>query len=988
MIPDETIIKFQLKTAKTSSELNNKDFIGPEGTTKSYYTNTNEPIWDGHNGDRWLQFKINLNISILTESPTLNDVNITYNCIPETRIVVPTNGTIITINKPVFKWEFLDVDSDSQAAFQVQIDNESTFDEVDYDSLEQSTSVTQWQFPSGTSFSSLPEGTWYWKVRTKDYDDRWSDYTSPSVLIIDSSPPITAITFPINNGFFNGAGNINGIALDGLDGSGVSKTEIAIKRLSDNYYWNVYNWFPLETWLMVTGTTEWSYSSEQISWTNNDQYTIQSRAIDKINNMETPTKGNTITIDLIAPKTTINTPINNTWTNNIESIIGESDDYEGSGIDEISITIKSIDSNRYWNGLGWDNQKNSINIKLDEDNSWSFDTSAIQWGCGYYLASVQALDNANNTELPVARNFFMFDDVLPIPTSISINDGAIYTNNSQVIFSLFAEDLHSGVHQMSFNVDNIGWSEWESFSTLQKYNLTTSDGLKEVYFRVKDHAGNIGGNIYDAIILDATPPEQLSMMINNDAGFANSEIVSVELSAVDFISGIKDMAFSTNGNDWSPWELFNPTKHINLPDGDGEKILYFKIRDNANNIAETSKSIIIDKTPPHSLTVQINNGSSETNTNLVKLSLNSIDNLSGVDKFSLSIDGNRWSSWENFTKETSFTFTEAEGTKTIYFKVKDHAGNIAEPVSTTITYKIAEVPQEQEGTKKFIGQNIWLLFLLIIIIIVILFITLDLIIKRAPKPKYDYTTQPKPVEKPSGYYHGSQRPRMPGSGSETTIITPDRYKTMDARDQYTNVVSTPTISTIPQTTTTTAPTDAVSVSLLEKQAGSQQTREKPNKTFNEGAATTTISDSVPGPEPKLFDTPQLPPGSDQTTPTITPAVATTPTPTPKVRSTQMEPDLISSLDELDDDSWMETSTNSSAPSTSEVSIPKTELDEIEDIQIPESETSEENVIENQSTQVDEIELQTQATYKPGITPDKITKKKHDDFDYDEEWRDQ
>jgi len=113
---------------------------------------------------------------------------------------VPTNGTIITINKPAFKWEFLDVDSDIQAAFQVLIDNESTFDEVDYDSLEQSTSVTQWQFPSGTSFSSLPEGIWYWKVRTKDYDDRWSDYTSPSVLIIDSSPPSTAITFPINNG--------------------------------------------------------------------------------------------------------------------------------------------------------------------------------------------------------------------------------------------------------------------------------------------------------------------------------------------------------------------------------------------------------------------------------------------------------------------------------------------------------------------------------------------------------------------------------------------------------------------------------------------------------------------------------------------------------------------------------------------------------------------------------------------------------------------
>jgi hypothetical protein len=56
--PPGTNIKFQLRTAIDEATLKLKDFIGPDGTTLSYYTISPTDIWSGHSGDRWIQYHI------------------------------------------------------------------------------------------------------------------------------------------------------------------------------------------------------------------------------------------------------------------------------------------------------------------------------------------------------------------------------------------------------------------------------------------------------------------------------------------------------------------------------------------------------------------------------------------------------------------------------------------------------------------------------------------------------------------------------------------------------------------------------------------------------------------------------------------------------------------------------------------------------------------------------------------------------------------
>ena len=112
--PAKTSLKFQLRTADNESNLATQAFIGPDGSNATYYTTSGAAIWSGHHGERWIQYKAYLNISlnINYDYPVqLKEVTISYNCLPETIVDAPTNGSISTKNKPKFIWTFDDHDS-------------------------------------------------------------------------------------------------------------------------------------------------------------------------------------------------------------------------------------------------------------------------------------------------------------------------------------------------------------------------------------------------------------------------------------------------------------------------------------------------------------------------------------------------------------------------------------------------------------------------------------------------------------------------------------------------------------------------------------------------------------------------------------------------------------------------------------------------------------------------------------------------------------
>ena len=250
-----------------------------------------------------------------------------------------------------------------------------------------------------------------------------------------------------------------------------------------------------------------------------------------------------------------------------------------------------MNNNKYWNGKEW--YSNEIWFSTNGTTKWSYNTSNILWLTNnQYIIHSRAIDKAGNIENRNLGNTFLYDNQPPKNIFILINNGKRFSNSTSVILSLFCEDFGSGIDEMSFSNNNLSWTDWEPFNKTRKYSLSLGDGIKIIYFKVKDKANNIEYN-FNSIILDTTPPHSLSISINNGTLVTNSNLVTLNLSALDDISGIYMMRFGLDGIYWFAWENYSTTKIFLLPEGDGEKTIYFSVMDNCYNIAESIFSSII-----------------------------------------------------------------------------------------------------------------------------------------------------------------------------------------------------------------------------------------------------------------------------------------------------------------------------------------------------------------------------------------------------------
>jgi hypothetical protein len=879
---DETFIEFQLRSAKNKLSLNTKPFVGIDGTSSSYYTDPGSKIWSGHEGDSWIQYKAYFNTINIMDTPILKKVTIIYNRWPNTTLIYPTNEFALSVNKPIFRWNFTDIDSLNQSAFQVLIDDNPDFKDIEFDSNEQIANISNWEFPMGTNYIELPDGTWFWRVRTKDSDGDWGTYSEPWKFIIDTKNPNSEIVFPENNGIYNRVDTIFGNASDPLPstelsrviiqikrihdnytwtgsewadvdrwlladgtnewaydsssvlwssgiwygvcskamdfsnnieplkvlnnfifdnkipssriikpndgswlnnltsisgeahdtgGSYLKKVEISIKRLSDNFYWSGSTWELSKTWLSTSGMSEWTFHSNAISWISGTQYIVQSRAIDNAGNIEIPSKGNMIIIDMEPPISIIENPLNNSFLNKLDTIFGTSIDPGGSGIVSVELSIKQMDENLYWDGQYWTLDETWVSAK--GMNQWSFDTREIQWTTDtFYNIRCRAIDNVNNIELPGPSVTFMYDDTPPAH-SVIINNDDEFTQNHNVELSLHAEDSGSGVSSMAVSANGRSWMNWEPYNSTKLCTLPTGDGAKEVFFKVQDLAGNIAEPVFDTIILDTTPPEKRKIVINDNAEFTKSELVLLNLSASDSLSGINKMAFSFDSKSWTPEEPFNNKKSMNLLHKDGKKTIYLKVNDKAGNYAIVSDSIILDTTPPHSLAITIIDMDLDSESQILIFSLHALDNLSGVDQMAFSFGGVIWSDWETFASQRAFILPPNNDLKIIYFKVKDKAGNTANPVSTIIP---KEPEKETDGAPSIFTQYGYILLIIIILIIIVIIVIMVLKRKKkeVPEEQVEEAVTVKPGTVPEAIIPVGEMPATPKPEQlpETTTTQP------------------------------------------------------------------------------------------------------------------------------------------------------------------------------------------------------------------------
>ncbi len=359
-----------------------------------------------------------------------------------------------------------------------------------------------------------------------------------------------------------------------------------------------------------------------------------------------------------------------------------------------------------------------VQVDTTVDLSSSFDnleSPAFSDGKEIYFG-IRAVDGAGNWGFTTYYGPIYIDVTPPNSVGLTLNNGATFTNSQYVSMSISANDTLSGLYNMSFSNDKKHWSDWVPYQ--DKYSgwdinqnspAGIADGPRTVYLRVQDKAGNVATPVNATIGLDMTPPKGLDITINDGGRYTGNTAVSLNLSWDPNPDGAKvvAMSFSNDDNVWSTWENLATYKgHWSLtndPGGwsdDGEHKVYFRVQDEAGNIGGPIYApIVLDRTPPYGLYISINGGQLVTKNTSVTLSLKAEDapERSGLGYMSFKQEEyGQWTPWVDWNAKTSFELTPGDSTKTIYYKVKDKAGNEAAPVKgyivlDTATPKITHV---------------------------------------------------------------------------------------------------------------------------------------------------------------------------------------------------------------------------------------------------------------------------------------------------------
>ncbi|ASJ55972.1 phage tail protein [Brevibacillus formosus] len=260
-----------------------------------------------------------------------------------------------------------------------------------------------------------------------------------------------------------------------------------------------------------------------------------------------------------------------------------------------------------------------------------------------------------------AGNIASFTDEITLdmtnPTgAFEINQGQAYTNTSKVTLSVESADTH-GV-EMRLSNDNLTWSDWKTAPTKGNvpWELSGGDGTKTVYLELRDPAGNQIA-LQKQITLDSAGPVV--------TGVAQDGVYASDVT-ITFNEGTALL----NGNPFTSGSVVTA-------EGSYELV----VTDDVQN--RTTIRFTLDKTPPTG-TLSIDNGAEFAKTEDVTLQLTASGNTDDTEMAISNADDNS-GTWERFTESKAWKLADGStnGTKTVYVKLRDKAGNVTK-LSDTI----------------------------------------------------------------------------------------------------------------------------------------------------------------------------------------------------------------------------------------------------------------------------------------------------------------
>jgi len=329
---------------------------------------------------------------------------------------------------------------------------------------------------------------------------------------------------------------------------------------------------------------------------------------------------------------------------------------------------------------------NSTNITIQkiiaEDNVQGV---LLAYTTNSLIQNVLFLNNTIGLELLYSSNNTITDDSI-VKNSVGINLG--YSSINTIFHNSFVKnELQALINASYANSWDKGYPEggnhWDDYTGVDEksgtyQNQTGSDGIGDVPKIIDvDNMDN-----YPLMNLSA---DQIPPATSDDYdGLWHAANFSITLTATDVWTGVAETHYRINNGSI---QTVSADGQPRITVGSAQNTLEYWSVDNSGNEELPHRlltGIKCDDTAPTG-SIIINNGSAYTTSALVTLTLTTTDIGSGVYQVRYSNDGT-WDTepWVAPSQTMLWNLTSSEGTKTVYFQIKDKVGLVSQNCSATI----------------------------------------------------------------------------------------------------------------------------------------------------------------------------------------------------------------------------------------------------------------------------------------------------------------
>lgn len=298
---------------------------------------------------------------------------------------------------------------------------------------------------------------------------------------------------------------------------------------------------------------------------------------------------------------------------------------------------------------------------------------------GSHTLYVQARNTDSQQWSHSGYKTLIVDSVQPSITTFCINGGAPYTTSTTATLSISIAETGSGIAGMKISTDGIFDTEiLEDYTASKVLALPNGDGVKTVYLRAIDNAGNIS-NASDTITLDTVAPVLTALSINSGATYSLSRTVTASMSCTN---DPYEMEIWNSENTTTGWITYSSSPGIVFA-SDGLKTVRARVRDAAGNLSDWNYTpgvgmddIYVDTIDPLISVFNINNNATYTKTLSITLYMTVSDTGgSGIQGIRISTDGVFDTEiMEQNATTRALTLPPTDGSKTVYIQAIDTSG--------------------------------------------------------------------------------------------------------------------------------------------------------------------------------------------------------------------------------------------------------------------------------------------------------------------------